>query len=164
MPTRRTTLPSARGDDATGQAGWMYTDLLLGLVTVFMATVSFLPSALPGLAPSAYTYTQHFDQIFQKGYAIKNVNADVLKADIQDFLNSNGLPASSVVEMVQVIAGYDETSESNTDGINRAVAFSKSFDKSDPELLGKASISVDTNSFLGKENVVIRLKFGAKVR
>ena len=30
--------------DATSQAGWLYTDLLLGLMVVFLATISFIPA------------------------------------------------------------------------------------------------------------------------
>ena len=164
MPNRRPYLRSSRGEDATGQAGWMYTDLLLGLAVVFMATVSFLPSALPGLAPSAYVYTQHFDQIFEKTYPAGSSNPDSLIADIKTFLSVNKLPAASMIEMVQVIGGYTPGKESTADGINRAVAYSKALDKANPELLGNASTSVDSNSVLSPDTVIVRLKFGAQVR
>ena len=31
-------------DDLTGLSGWMYTDLLLALVVVFLATITFVPN------------------------------------------------------------------------------------------------------------------------
>jgi len=30
-------------EDLTGLAGWMYTDLLLALMVIFLATISFVP-------------------------------------------------------------------------------------------------------------------------
>lgn len=164
MENIRTKTRNPSRDDATGQAGWMYTDLLLGLVVVFMATISFLPSSLPGLAAEAYVYTEHFDQVFQKAYSTKDVNSDLLTADIKQFLVAYGLPASSIVETVQVIGGFDPTTEVPADGINRAVDFTAALDEENASLLGKASTSVDANSFLDPGAVIVRLKFGAKVR
>ena len=41
------------GEDVTNQAGWMYADLFLGLMVVFLATVTFIPEYLGGLNESA---------------------------------------------------------------------------------------------------------------
>ena len=34
-------------EDATEQAGWMYADLFLGLMVIFLATISFVPTITP---------------------------------------------------------------------------------------------------------------------
>jgi len=154
----------SRQDDATSQAGWMYTDLLLGLVVVFMATVSFLPSALPGLAPSAYVYTQHFDQIFEQAYPAQDADPARLSADIKIFLATNQLPESSIVEMVQVIGGYNPEVETVSAGIARAVSYANLVDARDPNIFGKAATTVDANGVLAADAVIVRLKFGAQVR
>jgi hypothetical protein len=39
----RRRVESAESEDATLLAGWMYADLLLGLMVIFLATISFVP-------------------------------------------------------------------------------------------------------------------------
>jgi hypothetical protein len=156
--------PSSRIDDATGQAGWMYTDLILGLMVVFLATISFLPQSLPGSNISAYVYTQNFDQIFEKVYPANSPNAELLESDILEFLSTNQLPQSAFVEVVQIVGGFDPATESITAGIGRAVSFGTAIDNKDAGILGDASTTVDANAALGKNGILIRLKFGAQVK
>ena len=41
MRTKKSNFADA--EDLTGLAGWMYTDLLLALMVIFLATISFVP-------------------------------------------------------------------------------------------------------------------------
>jgi hypothetical protein len=164
MNRQRRFEPSSRFDDATGQAGWMYTDLILGLMVVFLATISFLPQSLPGSNTSAYVYTQNFDQIFEKVYSADSPNAALLDSDISKFLATNQLPESTFVEVVQIVGGFDPATESITAGIGRAVSFGAAIDNKDSGILGDASTTVDANAALGKNGILIRLKFGAQVK
>ena len=41
MRTKKSKFEDA--EDLTGLAGWMYTDLLLALMVIFLATISFVP-------------------------------------------------------------------------------------------------------------------------
>jgi len=42
-------------DDLTGLAGWMYTDLLLALMVIFLATISFVPQIYGTITSSSST-------------------------------------------------------------------------------------------------------------
>ena len=50
-------------DDLSGLAGWMYTDLLVGLMVIFLATITFVPEGnffksgtTPGSENTVYSY------------------------------------------------------------------------------------------------------------
>lgn len=155
----------ASSNDASGQAGWMYSDLLLGLVVLFMATVSFVPDA--SLLPkndSAFNYARHFDQVFQRTYTVEVVSAAQFKADIDYFLAASNLPAEAVIETMQVAGGYDPTSESPTAGIDRAVAFVNEIDRQDPTLLRYSSSIVDGTQYIAGNQIAVKMKFGITVR
>ena len=56
-------------EDLTGQAGWMYTDLMLALMVVFLATISFVPqfmgsgsAAITDPNDPNYSYSKVFDE------------------------------------------------------------------------------------------------------
>lgn len=142
----------------------MYSDLLLGLVVLFMATVSFVPDINIGKPASAYAYSRHFDQVFEATYTVKEVSAAQLEGDIATFLAVNKLPAESVVEGVQFVGGYDAATEKATDGIKRAVEFSAALDQQDPRLLKNASTTVDGSTILAPNQIAIKMKFGVTIR
>lgn len=164
MQRRRDIRRPFRREDATGQAGWMYTDLLLGLMIVFMATVSFLPEALPGKSASAYVYSQHFEQVFERVYSASGVDSVTIENDVKAFLEFHNLPEQSIIEQAQFVGGFDQATENVATAIGRAVAFSTELDASDPVLLGKAATSVDASSDLPAGQVIVRFKFGVLVR
>ena len=164
MPPRRWPVGSGRRDDVTGQAGWMYTDLLLGLMVVFMATVSFIPEASPTKKPSAYVYTQRFDQVFEQVYVIENTDATLINQEVAAFLLLNNLPEQSVIVQAQFVGGFNSNVETPTDGINRAVGFSAKVDAGDPETLSKAATSVDASGQIDPGEIVVRFRFAALVK
>lgn len=47
--------PRRREDEATGLAGWLYTDLLLGLAVVFLGAITFTAAAKPKPIPTTTT-------------------------------------------------------------------------------------------------------------
>jgi len=164
MPPRRRPAGSGRRDDVTGQAGWMYTDLLLGLMVVFMATVSFIPEASLTKKPSAYVYTQRFDQVFEQVYVIENSDSTLINQEVTAFLLLNNLPEQSVIVQAQFVGGFNANVETPTDGINRAVGFSAKVDAGDPEILSKAATSVDASGQIDPGEIVVRLRFAALVK
>lgn len=164
MPPRRRPGGSDRRDDVTGQAGWMYTDLLLGLMVVFMATVSFIPETLRTEKPSAYVYSQRFDQVFEQVYVVETTDAAIIKQEVAIFLAANNLPVQSIIVQAQFVGGYNQNVETPTDAINRAVAFSTKVDSGDSVILSKASSSVDSSSQIEPEQIIVRFKFAALVR
>ena len=142
----------------------MYTDLLLGLMIVFMATVSFIPEAAPTKKPSAYVYSQRFEQVFERVYVIKDLTAGILDQDVSTFLIINNLPKQSVIVQAQFVGGFNANNESSTEAINRAVDLSAALNKSDPVLLSKAASLVDSSSQVKPSEIIIRLRFAALVR
>ena len=164
MPPRRKPIGSGRRDDVTGQAGWMYTDLLLGLMIVFMATVSFIPEAAPSKKASAYVYSQRFEQVFEQVYVVADTDAEIISQEVAYFLAINNLPEQSVIVQAQFVGGYSVNVETPTDAINRAVAFSSAIDTGDPVLLSKAANSVDSSSQIEAGQVIVRFRFAALVR
>ena len=44
--------PQIEEDSSADQAGWMYADLLLALMVIFLATISFVPQYLDNFRPS----------------------------------------------------------------------------------------------------------------
>ena len=162
MPSRRRTRETQ--EDATGLAGWMFTDLLLGLTVVFMATVSFVPETAASKPASAYAYTNQYPQVFEHAYSGASPSAASLRTDIDSFLKANNLPSQAFVQAAQFIGGYTAVEETPAQAINRAVAFSAAIDKQDHELLAKASTTVDGKSAIESNTVVVRLKFAVLVR
>ena len=88
---RRTSIP--QDEDATGMAGWMYSDLLLGLMVVFLATISFIPGSNSGQnAPDpkvAYAYARVHPVDFTGTYA--SLSQDAVLADISAWKLEQGL-------------------------------------------------------------------------
>ena len=164
MPPRRRPIGSGRRDDVTGQAGWMYTDLLLGLMIVFMATVSFIPEALPTKKPSAYVYSQRFDQVFEQVYVVETLTAQTVNQEVTAFLFNNNLPEQSVIVQAQFVGGYNSNVETATDAINRAVAVSTKLGTEDSLFLSKAATSVDSTSQIAPGEIIIRFRFAALVK
>jgi hypothetical protein len=163
MQTRKRISRGSKQEDATGQAGWIYTDLLLGLAVIFLATISFIPQTTAiGSTSSAYVYTERFDQVFQVSYS--NPDEALLTSDIASFLTANDLPAESVVLSAQFIGSYDPATEKVSDAISRAVTFSTGIDQQNPGLLANAATTVDANSNLTTGKVLVRLLFGVRVK
>jgi len=80
------------GEDLTGLAGWMYTDLLLALMVIFLATISFVPQIYGTITSGsnlvqnnqpAYSYSQYYKNPLVKVY--NNFDIDLIKQDIAIF-------------------------------------------------------------------------------
>jgi hypothetical protein len=160
MRVRRT---SAEGEDISGLAGWMYTDLLLALMVVFLATISFVPAArLLDNREAAYVYSQIYDKPLTLAY--EEFDPEVLQDDIIEFLLNENLDASAVITQAQFVGAYDADTEDPSVAIRRALAFSDSINKANPLLLSKASTSIRTAPDLRRERVIVQLTFATEVR
>lgn len=158
-------------DDLTGLAGWMYTDLLLALMVIFLATISFVPqingamtndSNVMNNSEPAYRYSQYYEKPLVKVYSSFDIN--LIKQDISNFLNSENLPVTTFVGSVQIVGGYDPLTEDTTIGIRRAVEYSSLIDRSDPSILGKASTTLSTSTSIGANQVALKLTFIADIK
>jgi hypothetical protein len=157
-------------EDLTGLAGWLFTELLLALVVVFLATISFVPQFFGATGSSinsasdqpTYTFSKKFDQVFTVTYP-SAVNIEVIKNDLQAFLLTNSLPPDALVASVQIVGGYNEATESAAAGITRALNFSDQLDSADPLLLAFSSTTIGSSRSIQSNAVTVSFSFVADV-
>jgi hypothetical protein len=157
-------------DDLTGLAGWMYTDLLLALMVIFLATISFVPQIYGSVTSEntsvnnsvpTYKYSQYYEKPLVKIY--NKVDINLIKKDIVDFLTQEKLPTTSFVGSIQIVGGYNKDTEKATLAVERALSFSNELDKQDPKLLENASTILSSASTLGANQVTLRITFIADI-
>jgi len=110
-------------DDLTPQAGWMYADLFLALMVIFLATISFVPQLSNNASKirtatiqpkSAYNYDKGLSLVYEK-FDLAQISEDIAK-----FEQDENLPAETDVIYVQIVGGYDSKIESPQKGTLRA--------------------------------------------
>jgi hypothetical protein len=158
-------------EDISGLAGWMYSDLILGLMVIFLATISFVPQfygTLIGAPNSAnstgaptYQYSQYYDEVMVAVY--DSADPQEIRKDVEEFLIQNKLPINSIIVSAQIVGAYDPATEDSTAAINRALEFSKSIDASDPALFASASNTLSSTRSITTSQVVLRLMFVAEI-
>jgi hypothetical protein len=157
-------------DDLSSLAGWMYTDLLLALMVIFLATISFVPQIYGTITSDsntinnsqpAYKYSQYYEKPLVKVYSGFDIN--LIKQDIANFLNLEKLPVTTFVGSIQIVGGYDPLTEDTTIGISRAVEYSSLFDTTDPTILAKASTTLSTSTSIGANQVALKFTFIADI-
>jgi len=160
----RTPYKDPEEEDLTGQAGWMYTDLMLALMVVFLATISFVPQFLGNGAATTkdpnnpnYSFSKVFDESMNTLY--ESFSLSEIKADIARFKVSRGLPQDADIVYAQYVGGYSSGSESPSAAIARALAFSQKLDAADSELLIGAATTLSSSNVLKSNQVIVRFTF-----
>lgn len=150
------------GEDVTDKAGWMYADLFLALMVIFLATISFVPDLRT--APSSNSATEGtsvasstMNQGAQIQYSV--FDAEKLKADIAAYKKENGLSTSSEIVYVQVIGGYNPANEKINDGTVSAVNFALKMKNALPEYFTQTAFKIATDSGLPSNSVSLRFVF-----
>jgi hypothetical protein len=169
MRSRRKDLETP--EDLSGLAGWMYSDLILGLMVIFLATISFVPQFYGTLIGSpntvnstnapAYQYSQYYDEVMVAVY--DSADPQKIRGDIEEFLNRYQFPVKSVVVSAQIVGAYDPATENSSDAIRRALEFSKAIDALDPSLFSNASSTLSSTRSITTDRVVLRLMFVAEI-
>lgn len=151
-------------EDVTGLAGWMYSDLLLGLMVVFLATISFIPGGdrQPNEQRVAYAYARVHAVDFEKAYA--RFDADLVAADIADFKLAQGLPTSAYVTKARFVGTYNGATETNRDGMDRALAFSNNMTAANPNTLKYAATTVRAVRASATPQVLVKFTFASEVQ
>lgn len=149
-------------DDLTGQAGWMYTDLMLALMVIFLATISFVPNFTGNSTASDptdpnYSYSKIFDESLNTLY--EDFNLSKIEADIARFKLSKGMPQDSDIVFVQYVGGYLPGSENPSVAIKRALAFSQKLDSANNLLLASSATSLSSSNVLKPNQVIVRFTF-----
>lgn len=148
-------------EDLTGQAGWMYTDLMLALMVIFLATISFVPqfASNSNADPNKpdYSYSKIFDESMNTLY--ESFNPAQIKSDITRFKLNKGMPADADIVYAQYVGGYSAGSENPSAAIARALTFSQKLDSADPELLASAATTLSSSNVLKANQVIVRFTF-----
>ena len=165
MRTKRSQ-PSELAEDVTHQAGWMYADLFLALMVIFLATISFVPKLSGGPATG--------NAKVQESVALKSVNFDQgmanlyngfdlerLRTDIADFKKKAKLAQDADIIYVQVIGGYTKGEKASV-GTLAAIDFSVKLKRNAADLFDGAAVKLDTSSSIPSGSVALRLTFAAR--
>ena len=57
-------------EDSTLLAGWMYADLFLAMMVIFLATVTFIPEYIGNLDQTATNSAYNYQEIYKKPLAV----------------------------------------------------------------------------------------------
>jgi hypothetical protein len=149
----------ADSEDLTGLAGWVYTDLMLALMVIFLATISFVPDYLQ---PSSKIHSPNFayskviadslDLIYES-FDMSQINSDVAR-----FKSTSNIPQDADIVYAQFVGGYT-SSESPSMAISRALRFSQEIDSSDKGFLKNAATTLSSSNVLKQNQVIVRLTF-----
>ena len=155
-------------EDATLLAGWMYADLLLGLMVIFLATISFVPidnfiskslvKATYKQVDKAFNFNRGISLVYDKFDAV------ALEKDIASFKKREGLDNDSEIIFAQILGGYDPKIEDEQTGRNRALIYSFSLTQDTSGLFKNASVTAGGESELKPNQIALRLTFVSKIK
>lgn len=160
---------SELGEDVTEKAGWMYADLFLALMVIFLATISFVPNER--VAPPRAGNTEATPQVSLNSINMTSGMADLytkfdperMKADIEEFKKKEGMSADSEAIYVQIIGGYDGTAEKINSATVTAINFSVDMKAKLPEIFQQAAFKIDVSNTIPSKSVAVRITFAPKV-
>lgn len=150
--------------DATSQAGWLYTDLLLGLMVVFLATISFIPAYVGNVDTQNTNSATAKVNILKKqvsSFVIsisKGSSLDLSNA-INQYLKKSNKPMNSRVTVFQVIGGYRASDQMASDGLSTAIDFSSKLRAANLSALSLANSSIGSSPDVPVGTVLVRLTF-----
>ena len=154
-------------EDASHLAGWMYADLLLALMVIFLATISFVPN----FADSSSAVTTQIKQIssgynYNRGLSLvyNGFDSNLIMSDIAKFKVKEGLPEDAEIIYAQILGGFDVNKESADKGKLRALEFSLKLSRDNPELFSTAATNLGSNLLLKKNEIALSLTFVAKIK
>ena len=152
-------------EDATFLAGWMYADLFLAMMVVFLATVSFIPEYLGNLEQGATNSAYNYSQIYDKPMIVTydGFNGDQIANDIRAFIADNKLPPETEIVYAQIVGAYNKNTESPGDAILRAQQFSTKMDLSNITLLHHASTTFSSTTSIPPNRVVVKFTFASNI-
>lgn len=160
MPNRsRNFLDTSIDADTSFLAGWMYADLFLALMVVFLATISFVPQYLSSSIKVNSTY--NYVRIFQEPLIVTYDSYDpkLIQKDINYFFKTRGLPNTTDIIYAQIVGGYAKNTEDSSVAIQRALRFSQQLDNSSIPALTNVSTTLSSSSTLAPGRIVVKFTF-----
>ena len=166
----RSSFQSTLDDDMSEKAGWMYADLFLALMVVFLATISFVPEVPNGLKISnsvrikSNTVDQSTNFNFDRGLTLllKSPDGQLVSSKIETFLAQENLPIDAEVVFMKVIGGYEANTGGESAATTRAIKFGMKLKKDNLDRFGQATMSVDISKTVPSDRVALVLTFAAK--
>jgi hypothetical protein len=152
-------------EDVTGQAGWMYTDLFVGLMVIFLATITFIPSGTIFVSNKAIqTYSETYPT--PVAYRYSGFDYSKIKQDIESFQQKSGFTINTKIVRVEIVGSYNPDSESSDAGIKRALQFSDELNIASisSPLFKEASTLIKSAPDANINNVVVRFTFSRLVQ
>ena len=159
---------SGSAEDSTLLAGWMYADLLLGLMVIFLATISFIPEnnfiskslvkATYKQVDKAFNFNRGISLIYDKFDAL------ALEKDISAFKRREGLDNDAEIIFAQILGGYDPKTEKIDDGRNRALLYSFNLSQEQSGLFKSTSVTAGADPSLKPGEIALRLTFVSKIK
>lgn len=164
------TINTTEEDDLSGVSGWMYADLLIGLMVIFLATITFVPNAtifsksgsLSTGTPYFYTYSRVV-QDKPLSILIENGQLPNLTQVIKQFKSENGIAPDATIAYVQIVGSYKSRLEDQQDGVSRALALSQRLEREFHDLFASASTTFNTTTSIPSNQAVIRILFAEVV-
>ena len=162
---RRRPKKTGSEDDLTFLAGWMYADLFLAMMVVFLATISFVPeyfgNSQENESDTAYNYTQIYKEPLVVVY--EGFDGQQIANDIKRFIADKGYVPESEIIYAQIIGSYNKSLESPADAIFRAQEFSSKLDMSNFDFLKNASTTLSSTTSVPPNRVVVKFTFAANL-
>ena len=159
----QTELIEEHGEDLLGLAGWMYADLFLALMVIFLATISFVPALVhnPVLKPQAQisqeSNANHFRAL---SITVNNMDVTNIEKLVYEFQLKEGLNQGDPVVYAQIIGGYDSQYEAPEAGATRAVVLSTKLQTAKSGMFRNMASNIDSSSKLSSNEVALVLTFG----
>lgn len=152
-------------DDLLGLAGWMYADLFLALMVIFLATISFVPAFVhnPVLKPQA-TIAKESDSNHFKALSLTVTSYDIeqIEQAVYKFQLEEGLNQGDPVVYAQIIGGFDSMREAPDAGAMRAIILSTKLQSARSGMFRKMAFNIDSSSKISKNSVDLVLTFGPR--
>lgn len=152
-------------EDLTFLAGWMYADLFLAMMVVFLATISFVPEYFGNNEQTQTDTAYNYTQIYKKPMVVtyEGFDGQQIANDIRNFIIDNRYSPDSEIVYAQIIGAYNKNLESPADAIYRAQEFSTKMDASNITLLHHASTTFSSTTSVAPNRIVVKFTFAANV-
>jgi hypothetical protein len=152
-------------EDVSFLAGWMYADLFLAMMVVFLATVTFIPEYIGRLDQSATNSAYNYQKIYKKPMVVAYEGFDVaqIQQDVKAFLSAEKLSPDSDIIYIQVVGPYAGKIETAADAITRAQNFSRKLDSIESDLFRNASTTLSSSSSIPINRIVVKFTFAVNI-
>ena len=111
------TVRKAALEDASHQAGWMFADLLLALMVIFLAAQSFVPkeASLPTFSALLSNKTSLNGTVapLKTSITLTSIDESALIIAMQNYGAIEHLPAEYTIESMVIAGGFNPKTESS---------------------------------------------------